>query len=431
MRMSSEQNGTTPGQSPAAPQTEAPENAGQVLEGLKVLDFGWAIVGSMTGKYLGDHGAEVIRVESMTRPDMTRVDRRFSKSSQTSLDDKPWFAHLNSSKRSLSIDLKNPRSREVIDGLIAWADVVNENFTPGSLDKLGYTFDYMKRINPAIILISGSLFGQTGPLAQQWGIDGTGAAISGRLALSGWPDRTPITPSGGIFGDYVVPYINAMAAVSSLIDRSRTGEGRAIDASMFEITSQVLTPALLDYQSNDRIQGRTGNRALHAAPHGVFPCKGDDQWVAIAVTCNAEWHSFRHALGDPEWTRAHTLGWLCGRKNAEEELEAHISDWTRLHTKHEVTELLQAAGVPAGPVLTPEEIVDHDPQLRHREFLKLVDHAILGPFGHQVPPFKLSATPAEPRPAPGMGADIEYICKDLLGMDDENFVDLLVADVFR
>lgn len=401
------------------------------LAGLKVLDFGWALVGSITGKYLGDHGAEVIRVESVTRPDMTRVDRRFSKSSTTSMDDKPWFAHVNSSKRSLSIDLKNPLSRKVIDGLIAWADVVNENFTPGTLERLGYSYEYMKEINPSIILVSGSLFGQTGPLAQEWGIDGTGAAISGRLSLSGWPDRTPITPNVGIFGDYVVPYINCIAVVASLINRKRTGEGRAIDASMFEVTSQVITPALLDYQSNGRVQDRIGNRALHAAPHGVFASKGEDEWVAIAVTTDEEWESFRRALGNPQWAALPEFATLAGRKAAEDEIESHVSAWTAQYTKYEAAQILQSAGVPAGPVQTPEEIVDKDPQLREREFLKTVDHAILGPFGHQVPPFKLSGTPAQPRPAPAMGADNDYICTQLLSLQDEDFVELLVNDVLR
>jgi crotonobetainyl-CoA:carnitine CoA-transferase CaiB-like acyl-CoA transferase len=400
------------------------------LAGIRVLDFGWALVGSITGKYLGDHGAEVIRVESTTRPDMTRVDRRYSKSSLTSLDDKPWFAHVNSSKRSLCIDLKNPRSRMVIDGLIAWADVVNENFTPGTLDRLGYTLAHMRQINPAIIVVSGSLFGQTGPLAREWGIDGTGAAISGRLSLTGWPDRTPVTPTSGIFGDYVVPYVNAIAVVASLINRIRSGEGRAIDASMFEVTSQQITPALLDYQSNGRIQSRSGNRALHAAPHGVFPSRGDDEWVAIAVTSDEEWSSFRLALGEPRWASAAELQTLAGRKAAEDVLEAHIAVWTAGLTKYEATQILQSAGVPAGPVLMPGEVVDEDPQLREREFLRLVEHEILGPFGHQVPPFKLSATPAQPRPAPAMGADNEYICKQLLGMNDEAYLDLLVNDVF-
>lgn len=429
--MSSEHgsNATQTFDTPDAQPAQAP--ASGTLAGLKVLDFGWALVGSITGKYLGDHGAEVIRVESTTRPDMTRVDRRFSKSSTTSFDDKPWFAHVNSSKRSLNIDLKNPRSREVIDGLIAWADVVNENFTPGSLARLGYTYEYMKAINPQIILVSGSLFGQTGPLAQEWGIDGTGAAISGRLSLSGWPDRTPVTPNVGIFGDYVVPYINSIAVVASLINRERTGEGRAIDASMFEVTSQVITPALLDYQSNGVVQERMGNRMPHAAPHGVFPAHGEDNWVAIAVTSDVEWVNLRTALGEPEWAMDQAFATLEGRKAAEDQIEAELSQWTARLDAGEAADLLQAAGVPAGAVATPEDIVDKDPQLSAREFLKTVDHQILGAFGHQVPPFKLSSTPAAPHPAPAMGADNDYICTQLLGMSDDEFVGLLVDDVFR
>ena len=401
------------------------------LAGLKVLDFGWALVGSLTGKYLADHGAEVIRVESATRPDMTRVDRRFSRSLTTSLDDKPWFAHVNTSKRSLSIDLKNPASRGIVEGLIAWADVVNENFTPGTLDKLGYSFAHMRALNPDILLVSGSLFGQTGPLAQEWGIDGTGAAISGRLHLTGWPDRTPITPNAGIFGDYVVPLVNGIAVLGALIRRARTGQGAAIDASMYEISAQILTPAFLDQQVNGTVQARQGNRVAHMAPHGVFPALGDDEWLAIAVETDAEWAALKDAIGQPAWAQDPALGTLAGRKAAEDVIEAGLADWTRSRDKYDAMAALQAAGVPAGAVQNAGEAVDRDPQLRHRRFLPEVPHAILGPFGHQVAPFRLSETPAQPGPAPAMGEANDYVATELLGMSDEDFVALVLGEVFK
>ncbi len=401
------------------------------LAGLKVLDFGWALVGSLTGKYLGDHGAEVIRVESATRPDMTRVDRRFSKSSTTSLDDKPWFAHVNTSKRSLAIDLKNRASRPIIEGLIRWADVVNENFTPGTLDKLGYSADLMKRLNPDIILVSGSLFGQTGPLANEWGIDGTGAAISGRLNLTGWPDRTPITPNAGIFGDYVVPLVNGIAVMGALIRRARAGQGTVIDSSMYEISAQILTPAFLDYQVTGTLQQRQGNRVAHMAPHGVFPARGQDEWVAIAVETDAEWAALRQVLGNPPWACDPALTTLAGRKAAEDRIETGIADWTRTLDRYEAMHRLQAAGVPAGVVQTAGDVVERDPQLRHRQFLHPVAHPILGEFGHQVAPFRLSQTPAHPCPAPAMGEANDYVATGLLGLSDEEFVTLIAEEVFK
>lgn len=404
---------------------------GGILSGIKVLDFGWAIVGSVTGKFLADHGAEVIRVESSTRPDMTRVDRRYSKSSLTSLDDKAWFAHFNSSKRSLSIDLKNPRSHEVIHRLVEWADIVNENFTPGTLDRMGLGYDAMKQMNSKIIFMSGSLFGQTGPMAEEWGIDGTGAAISGRLNLTGWADRVPVTPSSGIFGDYVVPLMNATGIVAALIHRDRTGEGQYLDASMFEVTTQQIQPAILDWQLNGNVQQRSGNRSLAAAPHGVFPCAGEDRWCAIATATDAEFSALLEVMGSPEWGTAEWCRTLEGRKAHEDQLEQHIAEWTANRDAYELMHLLQSHGVPAGVVQRPEEFIENDPQLTAIGYTQVVDHPLLGAFPHQVPPFHFSETPAHLHPAPRMGEHNEYICTEILGMDDSEYIDLLLEDVFR
>ena len=139
----------------------------QALAGVKVLDFGWAVVGGLSGKYLADHGAQVILVESITRPSFLRTTRYVAISKATNLDDKPWFTHLNSSKYSITLNLKHPRAREVADRLIRWADVVLENFAPGTMSRLGYDYEYMRKINPDIIMVSGSAYGQTGPLERE------------------------------------------------------------------------------------------------------------------------------------------------------------------------------------------------------------------------------------------------------------------------
>jgi crotonobetainyl-CoA:carnitine CoA-transferase CaiB-like acyl-CoA transferase len=164
------------------------------LSGVKVLDFAWALVGSITTKTLGDLGAEVVKIETRTRPDLARLDVQVSASQPGNWDDKPWFAHLNSSKRSLSLNMKKPEARELIDPLIDWADVVVENFSPGTMAKLGLGYDDLAARNPGIVMVSGSVFGQTGPLAQEWGVDGTGGALSGRTFLTGWPERDPVIP---------------------------------------------------------------------------------------------------------------------------------------------------------------------------------------------------------------------------------------------
>ncbi|MGC1270424.1 MAG: CoA transferase, partial [Croceibacterium sp.] len=181
------------GEPAAAPAVHTGDRPGP-LSGVKVLDFAWALVGSITTKTLGDMGAEIVKIETRSRPDLARMDVQVSASSAKSLDDKPWFAHLNTSKRSLSLNLKQPEAREVLNPLIDWADVVVENFSPGTMAKLGLDYASLVQRNPGLVMVSGSVFGQTGPLAQEWGVDGTGGALSGRTYLTGYAGRDPVIP---------------------------------------------------------------------------------------------------------------------------------------------------------------------------------------------------------------------------------------------
>jgi benzylsuccinate CoA-transferase BbsF subunit len=406
----------------------------QALKGVKVLDFGWALVGALTGRYLGDHGADVVRVESSTRPDFSRIDKGYpglKPSAANNLDDKPWFAQLNVSKYSMALNLKHPRAREVVTRLVKWADVVNENYTPGTMEKLGFGYEQLKKLNPGIIMVSGSVYGQTGRLAREWGIDGTGVALSGRLALTGWADRAPVMPSSGIYGDYILPIINASAVVAALIRRRKTGKGEHIDASMFEVCSQQIAPALLDWQANGRIQTRTGNRVSNAAPHGVFPCMGEDRWCAIAVFTSEEWESFKQVLGNPAWISEQRFSTLELRKEHEDELEQLVSEWTQKHTAEEVMENMQKAHIASGVVQNGQDILEKDPHLKDRGLLAQLTHPVLGTFGHQSTPFKLSKTPSTLRAAPGLGEHTDFVCTNFLGMTDEEFVDLAGDGVFE
>jgi benzylsuccinate CoA-transferase BbsF subunit len=393
----------------------------QALEGVRVLDFGWALVGSLTGKYLADHGAEVIRVESITRPDFTRANRLTSGSSAKNPDDKPWFTHYNTSKLSLTLNLKHPRARQVIERLIRWADVVNENFTPGTIGKLGFNYERVRAIKPDIVMLSSSAYGQTGPMAQEWGIDGTGASLSGYLDLTGWPDRGPVGPNPP-YGDAVLPFFNVSAIVAALDYRRRTGKGQFIDASMLEICVHQVTSELLDWQRNSNLRRRSGNRIAYASPHGVFPCKGDDRWCAIAVFSDEEWNSFCRVLGNLAWTTEERFATLETRKAHEDALEVFIAEWTKQQTAEDVMRMMQAAGVPAGVVQTAEDLIERDPQLKERQFLIPLKHPVIGVFGHPTPPFKLLGTKAQIKTSPCMGEHNEYICTKLLGMSDEEFI---------
>jgi benzylsuccinate CoA-transferase BbsF subunit len=402
----------------------------QALAGIKVLDFGWALVGSLTTKQLADHGARVVRVESITHIDLPRANRMTSKSSATNPDDKPWFTHLNTSKYSLALNLKCAPARSIIERLVRWADVINANMVPGTLDRLGFGYDYVRTLKPDIIMAEGSAYGQTGPMAHEWGVDGTGAALSGYLDLTGWPDRGPVGPNVP-YGDVVLPFLIATAIVAALDYKRRTGKGQYIDASMLEVCVHQITPSLLDWQANRHLQTRNGNRIAYAAPHGVFPCMGDDRWCAIGVFTDEEWKAFCQVIGKPALIKDPRFANLKSRKENEAELEKLVAKWTRKHFAEEVMKIMQAAGVAAGVVQTMQDIVEHDPQLKEREFLIPLEHPVIGVCGHPTPPYKLSETKAQVMTSPCLGEHTEYICTELLGMSDEEFIKLWQQGIFE
>lgn len=400
------------------------------LAGIKVLDFSWALVGALTTKQLGDFGAGIVKVESAGRPCLTRIDAQVSVSKASNPNDKPWFAHLNTSKRGIALDLKNPKSRAVIDKLVEWADVVVENFSPGTMEKLGLDYDKLRTRKPDIIMVSGSVYGQTGPLAAEWGVDGTGAALSGRLFLTGWPDRDPVIPSVP-YGDALLPLLMANATVAALDQRARTGQGCHIDASMFEVQVQQLLPALVRQQITGAPLLRSGNRVADAAPHGVFPCQGDDRWLAIEVRSDMEWRALCACMSMPQLASDSRFASLADRKANEDELENAIATWTAAQDADTAMHALQAAGVAAGIAQNAGDLLERDPQLRAREFLVDIEHPILGVFGHQSPPYKLSRTPAKVQRAPNLGEHSREVCVDTLGFSADEFDRLHAAGVFK
>ena len=402
----------------------------QALEGIKVLDFGWALVGALTTKQLADHGAQVVRVESAKRLDGARTTRRVGIDSGKDPDSNPYFSYFNTSKYSIAIDLKHEKSREIIHRLIKWADVINENYAPGTMKRLGYDYETVRKIKPDIIMTGSSIYGQTGPMSQQGGVDGNGNAASGRVFLRGWPDRKPIL-TGVPWGDIVVPVFAASAIIAAIDYKRRTGKGQYIDTSMFEICSQQITPALLDWQANSHLMMRSGNRIPYAAPHGVFPCKGDDRWCAIAVFTETEWQSLCKAMGEPAWTRKPEFNYLVNRKDHEDELERLVGEWTCSYTAEELMKKLQSCGVNSGVVQNPQDVLDNDPQLKARGYTVPLSHPVLGNFGHAAPPYKLLKTKAQQRTSPCLGEHTEYICTQILGMSDDEFVNLVQQGVFK
>ena len=393
------------GAAAAAPAVHAGKRSGP-LSGVRVLDFAWALVGSITTKTLGDMGADIVKIETRGRPDLSRLDVQVSVSRADNLDDKPWFAHLNSSKKSLALDLKKPEAREVLDPLIAWADVVVENFSPGTMAKLGLDYDSLAARNPGLVMVSGSVYGQTGPLAQEWGVDGTGGALSGRTFLTGYPDGDPVIPGAVPYGDVIVPYVMAGHVAAALQHRRETRRGCYIDASMYEICVQQMREFVAAAKAGGRPQ-RLGNSDPGAFFQDVFPAAGEDRWVAISLANENEREKLL-AITGPD-----------------------IAAWTSARDDKAIAEQLQAAGIAAGALQDCEDLMEHDPQIAERDALVMLDHAVLGSFGHIATPIRFSRDRMQPFRPPSMGEHSQKVAREIAGLDVARIEWLESQGVFR
>ncbi len=386
------------------------------LSGLRVLDFSWALVGSITTKVLGDLGADVVKIESRSRPCLSRIDRQVAVSQPGNLDDKPWFAHLNTSKRSVTLDLKAAASRELIDPLVRWADIVVENFSPGTMDKLGLDYSSLQRLNPGIVMVSGSVYGQTGPLAKEWGVDGTGAALSGRTFLTGWPDRDPVIPAALPYGDVVVPYVMAAAAIAAIQNRIESGRGSHIDVAMYEVCLQQTYEAVRQAQTSSAPR-RAGNSDPGIYHQAVYPSCIEERWIAISCPSVNEWEKLCKlaalSSGSPE---------TC---------VPAIADWTRSQDAAAVIDLLRRNGLCAAPVQDIEDLMEHDEGLASRSPLALLDHPLLGPFGHLRTPMQFSRSATRPYRAPSMGEHTREVAIELAGISIKRFAELEASGVFK
>jgi benzylsuccinate CoA-transferase BbsF subunit len=255
--------------------------------------------------------------------------------------------------------------------------------------------------------------------------------LAGFPTLTGWPDRAPDLIDRS-YPDQIAPHYGASALIAALDFRRRTGRGQYIDCAQYEACLQFLSPVILDYTVNRRIQKRIGNKSACAAPHGAYRCQGDDRWCVIAVSKDSEWQAFCKVIGNPEWTKEGKFSTFLARKKNEEELNGLVEEWTVKRTAEEVMSMMQEAGVPAGVVRTTKEVVEDCPQLKHRRYFWRLRHPEMGETIYNRVGYLLSQTPAEIRmPPPCLGEHTEYVCKDLLGMSEDEYLKLLLEDVFN
>jgi benzylsuccinate CoA-transferase BbsF subunit len=395
------------------------------FDGIKVADFSWLWVGPTTAKYLADHGATVVRVETENPPDRVRAMGPY-KDGAPGTNRSHAFSDFNTSKLSLSLNLKNSAAVDVARRLIAWADVYIESFTPGTVDDLGIGHETARSLNPSIIMASTCLMGQSGPAAAFAGYGFHAGAIAGFYEVTGWPDLPPDGPWAA-YTDCVAPRFLAATIMAALDHRRRTGQGQHIDAGQMEMALHFLAPQIIDFNVSGRVVSRNGNRSETMAPHGAYPCGGDDQWCTIAVGTDEQWDALRRAIGNPDWARDDRFRTAEERLRHEDEIDHHLGEWTSGRSAQEVMEILQSAGVPAGVVQRSSDLL-RDPQLEHRRFFRYMDHPEMGNIPYTGDRFRMRGYEGGPRfPAPLLGQHNELVMREILGMTDDEITEVLAA----
>ncbi|MFC1933759.1 CaiB/BaiF CoA transferase family protein [Chloroflexota bacterium] len=382
-----------------------------VLHNIRILDFTWVLAGPYATRLLADFGAEVIKVQPLIA---SEAEDRFARG---------YYNTWNRNKLGITLNLNKPQGVALARKLVGISDAVVENFTPRVMANWGLDYDNLRKIKPDIIMLSMSTMGSTGPWRDYAGFGPTVQAFSGITYLTSYPGEPP-SGLGYSYADHVAGLMAALALLGAIEYRHRTGEGQYIDISQVEAMASLLGSAFSDYAINGKPPEPAGNRSSEAAPYGVYRCRGEDRWCAIAVTGDEEWEGFCRALGNPPWTEDSRFSTLSGRLKNDDELDRLVGEWTRQHTAEEVMTLLQAQGVAAGVVQDASDLA-RDPQLRARDFFIELDHPELGRTISDATPIKLSDAPARySRAAPVAGQDNDYVYGKLLSMSKDEVVEL-------
>ncbi|HXG42427.1 MAG TPA: CoA transferase [Dehalococcoidia bacterium] len=398
------------------------------LEGIRVLNFGTVWLGPVFGQTLAFLGAEVYKVESRKQIDVNRLLPPFAEGIQD--PDRSLQNHAGwAGNGSITLNLEKPEARELALKLVEMVDVVGENWAPGVIEKLGLSYERLRQVNPRAVLVSIRPAGLYGPLSHLRTYGVTLSSLTGLDSVTGYVGEEPQSFENA-FADPLLGVVAAFTALVALRWRDRTGEGCHVDFSQQEGIMQMMVPHIMDYFFNGRVHGPMGNRHPLGlgAPHGVFPCAGDDRWISIACLTEEEWQALVSAMGNPSWASDPRFRTLSDRVRNIDELHAHISRWTVQFNDYELAHRLQQLGVPATPVLHIADLY-HDPHFRQRRTFVEVHHPLCFNetiYGSYV---KLSDSQPQVRPGPMIGQDNERVFKGLLGMSDEEFQRLVKEEV--
>jgi crotonobetainyl-CoA:carnitine CoA-transferase CaiB-like acyl-CoA transferase len=400
----------------------------QALKGVRILDLGQVILLPFATRWLAWMGAEVILVESGTRP-VQRVTPPFAYG-RRGLNTGARFNTLNFNKTGCTLNLKSTKGRDLVRRLVARSDAVVENFSSGTMQRLGLGYEELRRVNPSLVYLSASAFGQTGEWRDLSGFHSAVNAFSGLADITGYEGGPPRL-LGAVLPDTIGGMYIALALLVALYNRRRTGEGCYVDFSMLEGLLSVMPQPIIDYTLNGREPRRAGNRDAAKAPHGIYRCNGDDRWVAISVTSQDEWAALCNQAGRRDWLADPRFADELTRAAHGRELDEVLEAWTRQHAANEVTRLLQQAGIAAGPALDVAELLA-DPHLRARDFVVEVDHPEAGPRMTVGLPWKLgNVADRKYTHAPLLGEHNRYVFGELLGLSDDEIQDLINEKVIE
>ncbi|HLG69952.1 MAG TPA: CoA transferase [Chloroflexota bacterium] len=391
------------------------------LEGIRVVELTTGAAGPTVAKCLSEYGAEVVKIESRNRPDSHRGGPKEGR-----LNKSPDFAKLSRNKKSLTVNMQTNRGKDLVRDLIRVSDVVVENFSLGVMERWGMAYDQLREIKPDVILIRLKGLGCTGPHAHHVTYGPNLLALFGMTHL--WNHPNAPTPTGEArtqHPDFMSGIAGAAAVMSALLYRQRTGQGMCIDSSQAEAGASLLGPYYLDWMVNHRDPGPSGNDQAGCAPHGAYPCAGEDKWCVLSVRTEVEWQAFCRAAGHPEWLEDQRFAGLLARREHRAELDALVSAWTRDWTANEVAETLQAAGVIAAPVQDVEDQFERNPQFAARGLYVNLEEPEMGPLVTEGPPVKMSETsPQVYAHAPLLGEHTDYVVREILKLSDAEIQEL-------
>ncbi|MGE0540574.1 MAG: CaiB/BaiF CoA transferase family protein [Dehalococcoidia bacterium] len=398
-----------------------------LLKGVRVVDFSWLMAGPSGTLLLALAGADVIRIESTRSPDNYR--KSFSKDGNP--DCSPLFATVNMAKRSVLIDLKHPAGLSVAEGLVEKADLVVENFTPGTLDKLGLGYTRISERNPRIVMVSASAAGQSGPKSHFAGYAPHFASLAGLAFLTGHPDGPPTRFSRSLdarVGTYI-----ALAALAGLLSVRQTGQGMYLDVSDQEVVASLIGDVLADAAATGREFVRNGNVEDGRAGAGCYPCKGMDQWIAIEQDNATEWQALCRAIGRPDLLADPSLASQEGRWAHRQQIEAAIGEWSRRLEKPDAVRLLQEAGVKATVVASGFDLFTDD-DLHARGMWQPIEHKALGKMWVVDSPVTRSPRNGGGEgvaPAPLLGEHTDEVLREVLSLSEEKIKALRVEGALR